>query len=505
MNLIIIILMVLTFISRIIGMGREMTLAYFFGATYISDAYLMSIAIPTIIVTFIIVSVATSYIPIYQKLPSEVDVGLKFTNKVIGFSFLLCIAILIFSLLFTPLIVSLFVSGFDPDALELTVDLTRLTLLAIFFMTLNHILNSFLQVKEKVLLASLSGLPFNIISIIFIIISARIGVQFLAYGTIAAIGIQTIYLLILAYFQGFKLKPIISIKDKNIKNLIILAMPIMLANGVEQVGIIVDKNLASGFGPGAVSALSYATRTTTAISGIVITSFLIVTFPKIAKYCAKREMKSMKLALSESIVGMSLFIIPAIIAITIFAQPVISLLFGRGAFDDVAVVTTSNLLLFYVYFLFGNGLTQLFSRVFFALEDSKTPMIVSTITVILNIIFNLIFTSFMGISGLALATSASSMIGLCLIVYLLRRKIGVLALKNAMTSLFKIFGASLAMSFIAFAIFEYLLPFAAGFSLIISAIIGVGIYIILLLFARIPEVEHLIGIIFNYLKKFLKV
>lgn len=283
-----------------------------------------------------------------------------------------------------------------------------------------------------------------------------------------------------------------------------LTLPIVLANLVEQIGIIVDKNLASDMGPGAVSSLVFATRITTAISGIFVTSILVVTFPKIAKQAAVGNMTIMKISLSESIVGMSLLLIPAIIAIFTFSRPIVVLLFGRGAFDEHAVSVTSRLLSFYIFYLFGNGLTQLISRVFYALGDSKTPMIVAGVTVAINIMLNFILISFMQITGLALAASMSAFIGMLLLLFLLRRKIGSLRMRDTMISLNKITGASIAMAFIAYFIFQYLATFNATAALFITAIAGAGIYILLLLVLRIRQMQVSIAFLLNKIEQFMK-
>lgn len=188
MNFMIIMLIIFTFLSRIIGLGREISLAYFYGISQISDAYLMSIAIPTIIMTIIFASLATSYVPAYQKLEGTTSEKNIFTNKVVGFTLASCLFIFIVTLIFTQQIVPLFVPGFDDETTQLTVSLTRITLLAAFFMAMNPILDSFLQVKEKVLLASLSGIGFNLVAILFIVMSAHTSVHMLAIGTVIALG-----------------------------------------------------------------------------------------------------------------------------------------------------------------------------------------------------------------------------------------------------------------------------------------------------------------------------
>jgi len=504
MNFTIILLIILTLISRIVGMAREMTIAYFYGATAVGDAYFVSLAIPTVIMTCLTFSLATSYVPVYQKLPANKADKHLFTNKAIGITLLIGLLTLIVAQIFAPQLVRLFAVGFDENTMRITTMLTRITLFAVFLMGINHLLQGLMQVKEKVLLASLSGLPFNFVATIFIIISAYTNLPMLAIGTVVALGAQSLYLLTLAHRQQFRLKPQLDFKDSNVQNLIVLSLPIILANTVDQLGLVVDKNIASTFGTGAISALTYATRTTTAISAVFVTSILVMTFPKIARLVATNNLMQMKEALSQAIVGMNLFVIPVIATVAMFSYPLTSLLFGRGAFDDSAVLTTSNLLFFLAFFLFGSGMFALVARVFYALGDSKTPMIVATVKVIINLFLNVVLTALMGISGLALATSISSLTGMAILIVLLRRKIGSLRLKNTLISLNKITGASLVMVVFAYFFYHFIAEFHELLALFVAAIAGSGLYLLLILILRIKEVEQLVALAISKVRTFVK-
>jgi len=504
MNFIIIALIILTFASRIMGLIREITLAYFYGASAISDAYFISIAIPTVIVTFIFTSIASSFVPTYQKLAPDDDHRNIFTNKVIGLALLLSLAVLIVSFIFTPRIVPLFTSGFDYQARNLTIGFTRITIFAIIFLGMNQVILSYMQVKEKVLLASLSGLPFNLMAILFIFISVHTEIHLLAVGILLAMGLQTLFLLFLAHLQGFRLKPRFTLNDSTVRSLIILTMPMILANAVEQIGVVVEKNIASTFGAGGVSALVYASRVIMAVSGIIVTSVLVVTFPKVSKEAAAGDIKQLKMSLGESIVGMCLFILPAIAAVAVFAQPIVSVIFGRGAFDYYAVSMTSRILFFNIFMLLGHGLSQLFTRVFFALDDSKTPMYVAAITIGVNIALNFSLTSLMGIAGIAISASISAFAGLLALIFLLRKKIGSLKMGQSLNSLKKVASASAIMAILAYLAYDALYIFSPVMALFVAALVGVVIYGILLLLLRIKEVDYLIVTIVNRLKKRLK-
>ena len=492
MNITVIILIILTFTSRFVGVAREMVLAYFYGASRVSDAYLISLTIPTVILGFIAAGISTGYIPIYRKLELK-NQEQQFTNQVMNMVLLLCAVIFLIAMIFTPQLVWMFASGFDVQTHRLTVIFTRITLVAVFLTGSANILQGFLQVKEKFFAASLVGIPFNIVIMIFIFISAYTQVYWLAIGSVLAIVAQVVYLYLLARKQGFRYQRKLNIKDESLHQMIILAFPVILGNSVEQVDRLVDKTLASHYAVGGISALTYASRIMTAIQGIFIASVLTVLYPKIAQMAAKQDIKGMKQSLKESIIGVSLFIIPAIVAVMIFSEPIVALLFGRGAFDEAAVSMTAGILFFYIASMFGSGIQSLLSRAFYSMQDTKTPMINATIAIILNITFNLILAPIMGITGLAMANTLAATISMILMYKSLHGKIGGLNLKVILWALAKIIFATLIMSIFSLLTYDSLLDLGSNLAFILAAMVGVISYVILILLLKFEEVQLLLS------------
>ena len=495
MNVIILALIILTLFSRIVGFGRDLVLARFFGASITTDAYLMSIAIPTILMTVLLTAFSQSFVPVYQKQNGTLKDKQSFFNQTLLSIFVLGISLAIFIWLFTPALVSLLVTGFSPEAIALTTTFTRITSVAVIFMGISQLLQSFMQVSEKVLLASLSGLPFNAVAILFIIVGYHHDYTWLAIGTLIALFAQMAYLVILVHRVGHRFSFRFFAMTSEHHALLLLGMPIMLGLAVEQLGIMVDKNMISSFGEGAISAFSFSTRTTTAISGIIVSSFLVVTFPKIAKEVSLNQLEGMKKSLSSAIVTMSLFIIPAAVAIFVLATPVVTILFGRGAFDEYAISMTADLLRWFVFYLVGHGLSLLFSRTFFALGDSKTPFVVALLTVVTSVTLNMLLVRFMGISGIAFSSSIASFVGLFSLIWLLKIKLKTLALGDGMFSIFKITVASLAMVVVA-SLFNFLFSNVSAFiGLAVAALTGGFIYLILILIFDLDEVNELLHLL----------
>ena len=145
------------------GFGRELILSYFYGASNISDAYLISLTIPTVIFAFIGTGIATGYIPMYSQIEQEYGEkeGERYTNNLVNISITICTVVIIFGLLFTKPLVKIFASGFQGETLALAIRFTRISLLGIYFMGLVYIFKGFLQLKGNYVIPASIGFPFN--------------------------------------------------------------------------------------------------------------------------------------------------------------------------------------------------------------------------------------------------------------------------------------------------------------------------------------------------------
>jgi len=164
---------------------------------------------------------------------------------------------------------------------------------------------------------------------------------------------------------------------------------------------------------------------------------------------------------------------------------------GRGAFTPEAIDMTGGALFYYSIGMIAFGLRDILSRAFYALQDTKTPMINATIAVVINIILNIVLSKYLGIGGLALATSIAAIVGTLLLFITLRRKIGGFGLKEITKSFIKICVASILMGFIALGSFNFFRQnIRENLALILAIGLGALAYAILIYFMRIPEVDR---------------
>lgn len=490
-----VIIMILTVISKIFGFGREIALSYFYGASSISDAYLTSTTIPGVIFGFIAAGLGAGYIPMYSKImqaDGEIEAN-RFTSNLINISIVLCTIIVFVGLIFTNQIVKIFASGFVGETLSLTIKFTKISLLAIYFTGIVSIFSGYLQIKGNYTIPALVGLPYNFFLILSIIISNNTNISILAFGFVISIASQVILMMPYMGKNRYKYEVIFDVKDKYITNMVYVIMPVILGISVNEINLLVDRTIASRVAVGGISALNYASRLNVFILGIFVLSIVTVLYPMISKMAADNNMLGLKSSLSKAITGINLLVLPAMIGSMVFAVPIVSFLFGRGAFDTKAILMTSSALFFYSTGMIGFGLREVLSRVFYSLQDTKTPMINASIGMVLNIILNIILSKYMGIGGLALATSISAILTTGLLIRSLHKKIGPFGMKQISISFLKILITSLIMGAIAKAFHEYLkTALSQNLSLILAIVIGVVLYAVIIYFMKIEEVNVII-------------
>lgn len=486
----VLLIMILSIITKTIGFSRDILLSYFYGVSYISDAYLISVTIPTVIVAFIGTGIATSFVPMYSTILKDRDIKSAnlFTNNVINFVLIICTLITIVVFIFTEPIVRLFASGFEGEQFNLTVTFTKIGVFSVYFAGLIYIFTGYLQVKNKFTISALMGIPNNLIIMLSIVLSVNFSINILAFGTVIAMGFQMLFLMLFVYKSGFRYNLKIG-KDEHIMKMVALSMPVILGVSVNQINILIDRTMASHVAVGGISALNYADRINVFVQGIFVLSIITVMYPKISKMASENNINGLKNSVSGAINTINLLVIPVSIGSMALAEPLVKLLFGRGVFDAQAVSMTSDVLFFYSLGMVGFGLREVLSRAFYALQDTKTPAINAAIAVVLNIILNILLAPILGIKGLALSTSISAIFCTILLFMSLRRKIGSLGINKMLISFIKILVSSLVMGLLVKISYKFLSSYIhESLSLFTSVIIGVIVYIIVIYRMRIEDV-----------------
>lgn len=449
-------IMLLAIMTKMLGFARDIVLAYFYGASDITDAYLVAYTIPNVVFSFVAMGIAASYIPVSMSIREKEGKAAaeQFTANLVNLVLLLSTVLVVLLLLFPGVAVNLFASGFSEETHEMAVIFTRFSSLGIFFTALMFVFRSYLETKDQFLMTNMSGLPLNVLFIVCIWMSAEYGLYWLAAGPAAAVAIQFLFIAPFIWRAGYRHRFKVSIKEKNIRRMMAMAFPVIIGVSADQINILVDRTIASHIAEGGISAIVYADKIVFFIKAVFITAIVTVMFPKITKLAARDSMDELKQIVGKVITAISLFVIPATVGLMLFSDEVTRLLYERGAFGTDEVRMTSGILFFYVIGLLGYGLRDVLTKVFYSLEDSKTPMINAFFTVTVNVVLNLTLSRYMGLNGLALATSIAGLSSVAFLYIALVRKVGPLHSWKSASDLMKAIGAAAIMAFLAKSVYE---------------------------------------------------
>ena len=237
-----------------------------------------------------------------------------------------------------------------------------------------------------------------------------------------------------------------------------LTLPVFAGTMLLQVNTIVDRMFASGLPVGSISALNYAGKVNGMIVSIVAASISTVALPALSRAAANKDLARLRGTMLLAIRGMNLIIIPMTVGMLVLCRPLVQLLFERGAFDAHATSLTATALLYLSLGLFAYALRDIFSRAFYALQDTVTPMINSGITIAVNIVLLVLLVPPYGLAGMAGATSLSGVFSGIQLFWRLRRKIGQAGGREIFTSMLRVILAAGIMGVVV----HFFYPLAEG-------------------------------------------
>ena len=470
-------LMMATMLAKVLGFGRELVLASAYGASIYSDAYLTAMNIPLVVLTIIGSTIATVFVPVYNEVEYKVGVkeSLKFTNNVFNIIIIFCILLTVLGLTFTEDIVKVFAIGFKGDALKIAVNFTKIIIIGTIFIGSSHLLTAYLQLKEAFIILGFITIPRNSIIIASIILSLNSNPYAMIIGTLFAFIVEFLIQLHISIKKGYKYKRYVNIKDKHIKKAIYLMSPVLIGVAVNQLNAMIDRTLASTLSEGSMSALNYANKLNGFVSGLFIASIVTVIYPMLSRISCKNNRDEFINSIVKSINSVILLVLPISIGAIVLATPIVRILFERGEFDARATSMTAIALIMYSIGMVAFGLRDILGKVFYSLQDTKTPMINGVLAMSMNIVLNIILVRYLEIAGLSLATSISAIICIFLLFNSLNKKIGYFGQDMIIKTTLKSIVSALIMGIVTY----------FGYDLI-SSILGNGfIYEVISLFASI--------------------
>ncbi|MBQ9951547.1 MAG: murein biosynthesis integral membrane protein MurJ [Clostridia bacterium] len=427
-------------LSKAVGFGRDMVTTAYFGLTNANDAYNSAYSLFYLPVLLFNSCISATLIPLYteEREQGSLAGANRFASNSIN---LFAVAALVVSALMYALagpLVNLVYNGFDPEKAALTARLTQIMLLALVFNVTSISVASLLNAAEKYIAAQLTGFPLSFCVIIAsVFFSEAYGIEALAWGVFAANILQL--LIMIPFMRGwFKYSAVLDVKDKRFHKLMVLALPALFSMGISELNHMIDNALASGLPEGTLSAMTSSYRLITFLQGILVVPLTTIMFSKMSKRVAARDEKGALNMMLDSLMQLSVVVLPVCIIGIVLSSDVIKFAYMRGRFtlDDVAV--TAGILIFYLIGIPAFGMKDFLNRMFHAMKDTKTPFRVSVVAVASHILMSFALRPLMGANGLALATSLSGYIGCAMLIVLLRKRFGRIGFSRVLKELVKI-------------------------------------------------------------------
>ena len=495
-------LMFITIISKVFGFLREAVMASYIGAGDLKSIYTTANTLPVVVANFFAVGIISGFIPIYNRAKNEegIDSAEKFTSNIFNILMIFATIAIILGLIFAKQFSKILSPDLEGDTLKLAANYTRVMMFAVYAYLYSAVFRGYLNIKGDFLNPAITGIIMNIIIIIFTVLTGKTGNAYLLIiGALLGNILQYILFPKATRDKGYHHHKIIDLSNKYVKQLMVIAIPVIISSAAGEISIIVDNSMASAyFGKASISKLFYAKTMLTLITGVITVSVTTALFPKIAELGQANKINSMKKSISSSLVTTLLLVVPATVGMAVLAHPIIELVFERNAFTPEDTIAVSSLLMSYAPFVIFQSISDVVDRGFYAVGDSKTPVIIVVIQQGFNILFNIIFIKFYGINGLAIATVVSTFIGSILMIYKFRDNFGSFKFKTALLSILKIVIATAAMGLIAnfmYKLLENNMPHVVA--VLLAIFIAAIVYGFLILIARIPEVMELINTIYH--------
>lgn len=493
-----------TGVSRVAGLIRDMVVAAVFGAGYAADAFFVAFTIPNLLRRFFAEgSLTAAFVPTFAEVHHR-D-GMEASREVLRICWTLLLLVLgvvtICGILASPWVVQLIGYGFSaaPGKLELTDLLNQIMFPYIFFVSLVALLAGVLNVRGHFLSPSLSPVLLNLA----MIGSALLLTPFFSHPIVAlAVGVliggvaQLLVQIPILYRNGFDLRLDFRFRHPAVVRISRLMLPGIAGVAIYQINVVVTRLLASFLQEGSVSWLYYGQRLFEFPQGIFVVSLAQAVLPSMSRQLADDDQSGFRESLRFALALILLITIPAAIGMVFCAEAIYSLFFLGGAFTADDLAKSASALAWYAPGLLFVGISRVVAPTFYALQDTRTPVLVSFWTLAVSVGFSVVLMKPMQHDGLALALTLSSVFNAMVLLWLLNRRLAGVDLHGLFGFLLRLLPGVLAMTVVVASLlglvdWQVKGPFWERFALLLGTVAcGAATYTVVCRICRVDEVKQ---------------
>lgn len=522
--------------SRVLGLVREQVFAYYFGAGFLNDAYQVAFRIPNVLRDlFAEGALSAAFVKVftdYQINKSEKEAW-RLASLVMNALAIVLSVVVIIGIIFSRQFVNLIADGFSPEKAALATTLTQIMFPFILLVALAAVAMGVLNTKGVFGVPASASTVFNITSMIFGLglaywlsgggwmkfgkdeipdFPAQWAIIGMAIGTLIGGAAQFLMQVPSLLKVGFRFSPVVSFTDEGVKRVMQLMTPAILGTSAVQINVLINTFFVSGI-EGGISWLGYAFRLMQFPIGIFGVAIGTASVPVLSRMASEGKFDDFRKTLSDSLKLVFLMTLPSACGLIVLGEPIIRLIYERGAFSAASTTMTAYALTGYAIGLTGYAAIKVLSPAFYALNDAKTPMIIAIASIGVNALGSYFFRNLLmpynlGHVGVALATSSVALVNFFALALMMRKRIDRLNGKEILSAFIKIALASAVMSGVCYAAYFFLHQQLGGTTLIfrmIEALVPIGlggiVFFVTAKILRVSEIEKLVG---GLRRKFLK-
>jgi putative peptidoglycan lipid II flippase len=498
---------VATGLSRLLGLAREVVAAKYFGVTAAMSAFTIAFQVPNLVrALFADSALQGAFVPVFTELleKGQRKEAFRVASSLFCLIMLVLGTVTLLFIVFAQPLMSLFTPGFDdqPAIQDLTVQLSRLMFPIVMLLALSGVVVGMLNSFEHFAVPALAPVAWNLV-----IIGALVGLvpvlpdgdEIYAYAIGVLAGTVVQFLLPLPWLRGRggRLTLRLDWRDENVRRVLKLMLPVTIALGLINLSLLINSLFATLVSDQAPAAIDKAFRVYQLPQGLFSISIATILFPTLSRFAARGAHGDLRRTMGNGMRQICLLLIPSAVAMAVLAEPIIRLVYQRGAFGPEATDLTSTALVWWSISLPFQGVSLLFSRTFFSLQQPRATTVLAGVNLVINAALSAALYGPFEIAGIVLGTVVGTVVMCVSQGLLLRRELGGIEGGRTLAAALRMLLAAALLGGVSYGVW-YGLDSALGRSFIAQAVsvltalaAGFAAYAAAVWVLRVPEAHQI--------------
>ena len=490
--------------SQLAGLLRRILVARAFGTFIELDAFIAANRVSETLFNLIAGgALGSAFIPTFTSLLVRGDKrsAWKLASAVANIIFVTLSSLGIIAFFFAPQIVRYGPApglANDPQLNQLTVNLLRIQLISAVLFGLSGLVMGILNSHQVFLIPALAPAMYQL-GMIFgvLVLSPHLGIYGLAWGVVIGSSFHLLLQIPSLIIRKGKYSFDLGIGDSAVGEVIRLMIPRLFGVAVVQLNFWVNSWLATQMSPGSLVGIDFGFSLMLMAQAVIAQSIATAMMPTLTSQYALGKLNDLRISLTATLRSVLFLAVPASAGLILLRKPIIALLYQRGNFDAHSTDLVAWALLWYGVGLVGHSLLEILARAFYAMHDTKTPVLVGVGAMSLNVVLSFVFASFfarvgwMPHGGLALANSLATTLEAVILLILIGIRLKGVNFKSLLTGFFQASAASMLMGFAIYLWLQQMINYPTWMNALGGFLIGGVVYFISAWLIRIPEIRNL--------------